>query len=157
MRPDDDMKLGKLVKMAGLRQDVVNGQDLLTVRWYSSVWGLIKGLTKNAFSSVDYRVVPMVLAIAAQVLLFLWPLAALAVTEGIIRWINLATVALTVLIFLDSARFSRFSPLASLAYPFAVGVMAYLCGRAMVVNLAQGGIAWRGTRYSLQELRANRV
>jgi hypothetical protein len=29
--------------------------------------------------------------------------------------------------------------------------------RAMTMNLSDGGIEWRGTRYSLAELRANRL
>ena len=157
MCPDDDMKLGKLVKIAGFRQDVVDGHDVLSVRWYESVGGLVRGLTKNAFAATDYRVVPMVFAILAQVVVFLWPLAALALTTGTIRWLNAASVLCSLLMFRDTARFSRFSPVVALGYPFAVAVTACICGRAMVLNLAQGGIAWRGTRYPLQQLRANRV
>ena len=37
MRPDDDLKLGKIIKLAGYRQDVVNGTGLIGVEWYASV------------------------------------------------------------------------------------------------------------------------
>jgi hypothetical protein len=49
MRPDDDIKLGKLVKKRGFHQDVVYGRDLIIVDWYASPGELIDGLMKNAF------------------------------------------------------------------------------------------------------------
>jgi cellulose synthase/poly-beta-1,6-N-acetylglucosamine synthase-like glycosyltransferase len=36
LRPDDDIKLGKIIKMAGLRQDVVYAPEFLAVEWYAS-------------------------------------------------------------------------------------------------------------------------
>ena len=39
MRPDDDMKLGKLIKKHGFRQEMVIGDGLITVEWYSSGCG----------------------------------------------------------------------------------------------------------------------
>ena len=54
MRPDDDIKLGKLVKKHGFRQDVAVGRDLITVEWYASIGELVDGLMKNAFAGVDY-------------------------------------------------------------------------------------------------------
>lgn len=50
MRPDDDLKLGKLLKRAGYRQGMVLGMGLLEVEWYSSLSELIDGLMKNAFA-----------------------------------------------------------------------------------------------------------
>ena len=37
MRPDDDIKLGKLLKKAGYRQELVLGMGMLVVEWYSSL------------------------------------------------------------------------------------------------------------------------
>ena len=49
MRPDDDIKLGKILKNAGYRQEMVFGMGLLSVEWYSSLRELIDGLMKNSF------------------------------------------------------------------------------------------------------------
>ena len=38
MRPDDDLKLGKIIKLAGYRQDVVHGIGMIAVEWYASRW-----------------------------------------------------------------------------------------------------------------------
>ena len=34
MRPDDDIKLGKFIKKAGYRQELVFGKGLIYVEWY---------------------------------------------------------------------------------------------------------------------------
>src|SRR6266446_10263487 len=60
MRPDDDMKLGKLVKKSGFRQDVVYGRGFITVEWYASLRELIDGLMKNAFAGVNYSLAAVV-------------------------------------------------------------------------------------------------
>src|SRR5437764_104449 len=55
MRPDDDLKLGKLLKTSGFSQEMMFGRGMLRVEWYRSVQELIQGLMKNAFPGVDYR------------------------------------------------------------------------------------------------------
>ena len=47
----DDVKLGKLVKEHEFRQDVVNGDELCSVRWQVGLKGFVHGLTKNAFAA----------------------------------------------------------------------------------------------------------
>src|SRR5262245_48433213 len=54
MRPDDDMKLGKILKVAGYRPDLVNGDDFLVVHWYASIAEMLRGLEKNTFSTTEY-------------------------------------------------------------------------------------------------------
>lgn len=73
MRPDDDIKLGKLVKKRGLRQDVVYARDLVTVEWYSSLGKLIDGLMKNAFAGVNYSLVAVAVSTTALFLIYVWP------------------------------------------------------------------------------------
>ena len=56
MRPDDDVKFGKLVKSNGFCQHFVDGLDIVRVPWYESIGELIVGMEKNAFSGVEYKV-----------------------------------------------------------------------------------------------------
>ena len=51
----EDMKLGKLMKMAGLRSGVAVAQDMIRVRWHSGVHNVIRGVTKNMFAAVHYN------------------------------------------------------------------------------------------------------
>ena len=52
----DDMKLGKIVKMAGFRSGVAVARDFLAVRWHVGVGNLIRGVTKNFFAGAYFRV-----------------------------------------------------------------------------------------------------
>jgi hypothetical protein len=54
LRPDDDIKLGKLMKSGGF-SDFVFGAGAISVAWYASVGEMIRGLEKNAYAAVDYR------------------------------------------------------------------------------------------------------
>ena len=51
----EDMKLGKLMKMAGFRSGVAVAQDMVHVRWHSGVHNVIRGVTKNMFAAVHYN------------------------------------------------------------------------------------------------------
>ena len=56
LRPDDDLKLGKIIKRGGFRQNVAYAPEFLVVEWYASLGEAIRGLEKNTFAGCDYRV-----------------------------------------------------------------------------------------------------
>jgi hypothetical protein len=157
LRPDDDIKLGKIIKRAGFRQDVAYAPEFLAVEWYASLHEVIKGLEKNAFSGADYNI-PLVLAGALLLMLCgIWPFAAIFLAGGVIQGIYLATAALIMLMVADSARFHHSRPWHAVGYPLMSALFVFILLRTMLLNLWQGGIYWRGTFYSLEELKANRV
>ncbi|MDO9081520.1 MAG: glycosyltransferase family 2 protein, partial [Desulfuromonadales bacterium] len=89
LRPDDDLKLGKIIKRGGFRQNVAYAPEFLAVEWYASLGEAIRGLEKNTFAGCDYRV-GMVLGGVAVLLTFgLWPYLALVLTEGAVWGVNL--------------------------------------------------------------------
>lgn len=157
MRPDDDLKLGKLLKKNGFRQEFVFGMGMLRVEWYASVRELIQGLMKNAFSGVDYRVGVVVIATVAQLLMLVWPFLALFLTSGATRWLNLASVLVLVALCWINAPLAGVRRWHGLGFPFATLLFLYIVWRAMVLTLWRGGIDWRGTHYPLAELKANKV
>jgi hypothetical protein len=157
LRPDDDLKLGKILKRSGYRQELLYGSGLVAVEWYASVSQLIQGLEKNAFAGTDYRIGQALGGAVALLLTSVWPYAALLLTRGASWWLALATVALINLLLLDSARRQGSSPWLALGFPLAAALFAYIIVRTTLLNLWQGGITWRGTFYSLEELRRNRV
>jgi glycosyltransferase involved in cell wall biosynthesis len=157
MRPDDDIKLGKILKRNGARQDVVLGRDLVSVEWYHSLREAIDGLMKNSFAVVEYNPALMVLGAAAYLILGLGPLAALLLGEGGVRVIGAVAVGFQVFVHLRGAREAGAPWYAALLYPVISVIFCWIVLRAMVLNLRQGGITWRGTFYPLAELRRNRV
>ncbi|WP_432822469.1 glycosyltransferase [Trichloromonas sp.] len=157
LRPDDDLKLGKIVKKAGCRQDLAYGTGLLQVEWYSSVGQLIRGLEKNAYAGTDYRLWLALGGVAFQLVASVWPYLAVLVTSGPTRLVYLAVVALLTLLIADSARFHGFSPWYAAGFPVTAALFAYIVLRTAILNHLHGGITWRGTFYPLDELRRNRV
>jgi glycosyltransferase involved in cell wall biosynthesis len=157
MRPDDDIKLGKLVKKCGFRQDVVSGRDFVVVEWYGSLGELIDGLMKNAFAGLNYSLVAVAGGTAALFVMNVWPFLAVAVTEGVTRLLNAVSVLLIAVIFRTSTRCtgSRFGYV--VAFPAAALLFMYIIWRSALLAVVSGRVTWRGTDYPLAEMRANRV
>ncbi|MCS7080690.1 MAG: glycosyltransferase family 2 protein [Chloracidobacterium sp.] len=157
MRPDDDIKLGKIIKRAGGRQELVAGKHLLSVVWYRSVGELIRGLEKNAFAGMDYNLALAAVGPLTLFVLFVWPYLALALTTGWLWWLNLLNAALGLVLYADnSLRHGvkwRHVPL----FPVTVVLLIFIVWNAVLRTLVRRGITWRGTHYPLAELKANRV
>jgi len=157
MRPDDDLKLGKIIKLAGWRQDLVDGGGLIAVDWYHSLGELIRGLEKNSFSAIEYSAPFVVFDSTAILLLNVWSFIAVFVVPGPVRWIYLAVcLSLWFMTWLMAVGM-RAPATCALAFPLAALLMVYIQWRTMLLNYWQGGIRWRDTHYSLAELRANKV
>jgi len=154
MRPDDDMKLGKLVKKHRFHQNVAIGRDLVTVEWYASVGELIDGLMKNAFAGVDYSLLKAAGSSAALFLMNVWPFVAVFLASGTARSLNVISVLLIVLIFwtVNGKRVGYV-----LAFPLAALLFIYIIWRSALIAVVSGTITWRGTAYPLSQMRANRI
>ncbi len=157
MRPDDDLKLGKLVKKFGFRQELLNAADLLYVPWYASIREMVRGLEKNAFSGVDYSL-SFALAGSGSMLLFnVLPFAAIFLTTGVTWYVYLIVVIVLLATAAVAAYHGRARISCCLGFPIAAAMFVFVQWRTIIVNLANDGIRWRDTHYSLSELRANKI
>lgn len=156
-RPDDDIKLGKIIKKSGFRQDVAYAPEFLVVEWYATLSEAIKGLEKNAFSGTDYSILTVVGGAASQIICSVWPIAALFLTSGVTWGMNLAIILFSLTLYIDCARFHHSRIWYAIGYPLTTTLFAVIMIRTMILNIIQGGINWRGTFYPLKELRANKV
>lgn len=157
MRPDDDLKLGKLLKSRGFHPEFVFGQGVLRVEWYASVKELIQGLMKNAFSAVDYRIAVVVFSSLTQLTIMVWPFLAVFLTSGATRWLNLASVLVLFLLGWVNAPLAGVRRWHGVGFPLATLLFNYILWRAMLTTLKNDGIDWRGTHYPLSELKANKI
>lgn len=157
LRPDDDLMLGKLLKMAGFQQEMLYGSGLLQVEWYPSLTELAKGLEKNLFAASEYRVWLVMLGACGLCLVTIFPFVALLFLSGqsLVPWGCLALLLLVQ--SADTARMQGFSPAYALLFPLGATIFVILLLRTTVLNLVQGGITWRGTFYRLEKLRQNRL
>jgi glycosyltransferase involved in cell wall biosynthesis len=154
MRPDDDMKLGKLVKKYGFRQDAVYGREFVVVEWYTSLHELIDGLMKNAFAGVGYSLLAVAGSTAALLTIHVWPFVALFVASGAALGLYALCVLLIAAIFwtVNEGRFAYV-----LLYPAAALLFAYIIWRSALLAVSRGAVEWRGTRYPLSAMKANRI
>lgn len=157
MRPDDDLKLGKLVKKHGLRQEFVIGAEQISVEWYHSVREAVRGLRKNGFAGVDYRLELVVAGTVANLLFFIWPFLAVWMTDGWTRILYGVVVALLLLMFAGAAAAQGARAWQGILLPLASILFIVVVWNATLYALINRGIEWRGTHYPLDELRANKI
>lgn len=156
LRPDDDIKLGKLMKAGGFSEFML-GDGAITVAWYHTVGDLVRGLTKNAYAGADYRCWVPPLGALLTAAFYLWPLASLGLTAGLALWLNAAAVLVMLVLGVDQTRFTGGRWWHGLFLPLGMTVFAFILLRSQVVTHVTGGITWRGTHYSLHDLRENRL
>lgn len=157
MRVDDDLKLGKLVKKHGFRQNCVAGRGMIFVEWYASIGEAVRGLTKNMFAGVEYNVAMVVASTIAMFMLLVFPFVGAIVTNG---WTQLLFAAAAVTLWLlacSSAYHNGIRWFYGLGLPLAALMFLFILWRSTLVTLKNDGVNWRGTHYSLRELRANKV
>ncbi|HVT03527.1 MAG TPA: glycosyltransferase [Thermoanaerobaculia bacterium] len=157
MRPDDDMKLGKLVKLAGGSQRFISGAGMVRVEWYSTLPEAIDGLMKNSFSGVDYSYGMLIGATVVQAWVNLWPFIGLLVCHGGVRVASAISAGMIIFVSGTFSRGGRMSPWFGFTFPISTVIFLYVLWKAAIRTSRQGGIRWRETLYPLDELRANRV
>jgi len=157
MRPDDDMKLGKLLKKFQFRQNVTYGRGFVTLEWYASLSDMVDGLMKNAFAGVNYSVWALIGATVGLLVTNVWPFIAVFATTGATRIPYALGVLLIVLIFGTHAHYAGTPFRYVVGYPFAALLFVYVMWRSAVLALVRGTVTWRGTAYPLSQLRSNRI
>ena len=100
---------------------------------------------------------PSWLSSIAQLLVFVWPLVALLSRSGATWWLNLAIVGLLAVLYMDNAHCYGAKRWHCVGLPVTALLFQYIMWRATLKTLWNNGIDWRGTHYSLKELKANKV
>ena len=155
----DDVGLGMMIKRAGGASRLAVAYDELSVRWYESVPAMFKGLEKNLFGpGSHYRWWLMLLQVAAIWLLVAAPVAAAAgaiMLGSAPLWIaGAAAIGMHVVFALFYYREGRAEFASLLLFPAGILLISLMMLRAGFQCLRNDGIDWRGTHYSLDELRA---
>jgi glycosyltransferase involved in cell wall biosynthesis len=148
----EDMTLGRRVKAGGYQQRVALGLDLVGVRWALGAFGVVDNLTKNLFALFRFRPAWLLAGICGLATFTLFPLA--ACLAGYALWWPTGIVLVAVfLAYQRAGRYQHFSAVQMLLFPVASLLLIYALLRSMMLALGRGGIWWRGTFYSLRELR----
>jgi hypothetical protein len=153
----DDMKLGKVVKNAGLAQRVVFGDGLLSIHWAKGALGVVNNFTKNFFAVMSFQWWRTVVTAVGLLFLNLMPFVGVWFSSGWSR----AGYALALLsmfaIYAGMSLRTKIAPYYFFLHPVSTLLFNYALLRSMVVTLRDGGVTWRGTKYPLDELRKGLV
>ncbi len=153
----EDMKLGKLMKMAGGRSGVAVAQDMVRVRWHSGVRNVIRGVTKNMFAACHYNALFAVAAILLPLIMSVLPFIGLAFASGWARVFAGIAVGAAVLIHAAMIWSTDASPLYGLTHPIGALLFCWMLARSAIATLWRGGVVWRDTFYPIEELRKGLV
>jgi hypothetical protein len=148
----DDLRFGWKVKRAGFSQLVILGPGLVRIRWIDGAFAVVRLVEKNGFAVYRYKVWLLLLACMGLAVQAFLPLVALA--AGGWAWAaSLVTYLGIGLVYAANRRVTQVSPWLVIFFAPATAIVAFAFLRSMVLTLARRGVDWRGTRYSLKELR----
>ena len=153
----DDMKLGKIVKNGGYRQRNVYGADLISLRWVTGAMGMVNNLTKNFFAIMSFEWWRALLSAFALAFLNLMPFLGIWLAHGWERLPYAVALASIFAIYVGMSWESDIPAYYFVLHPIGTALFVYIMLRSMVLTLARGGVVWRGTFYSLEELRRGMV
>jgi glycosyltransferase involved in cell wall biosynthesis len=153
----DDMKLGKVIKKAGLRQRNVFGEDLISIRWARGAMGVVDNLTKNFFAVLSFQWWRTVASAVALFYLNLWPFVGLWLAHGWGRLPYAIALGSMFLIYLGMSFRSSIPAYYFVLHPVSTVLFEYTLLRSMFLTLWNDGVTWRGTKYPLEELRKGMV
>jgi glycosyltransferase involved in cell wall biosynthesis len=154
-RPDDDLQLGGKIKEHKLNQRMVTAISLLSVEWYPTLRSALQGLEKNTFAGLYYRYSMVVLAIAGVFFSQVFPFLTLLASDPNIRLLSLAVITLIFFSYLlVIKKMTDFHWGLFLVLPITALIFIFSIIRAVVLTFIRGGVVWRGTKYSLKDLRS---
>jgi hypothetical protein len=153
----DDMKLGKILKQAGVISGTGVAFDEVRVRWHAGLRKIISGVTKNMFAGLGYNVALAAAALLLPLTFSISPLFGLIFASGWARVFAGITLAAVLSMHAFILAHSGRSPLYALTNPIGAILFDYMIVRSTVVTLWQGGVRWRDTFYPLDELRKHLV
>jgi len=153
-----DIKLGKLVKQHGFRQDAMDSDGLVHLRWQKGgVGAYLKGIEKNAFAGVDYSLGRVALGSVGILMMSLFPFVALVIGDVPAKVASLVSIFAIALAYGPITRPFGRSRFYFVTHP--LGALMLLAGLwlSTVRTLWRGGVVWRGTTYSLKLLKKHLV
>ncbi|PAE36683.1 glycosyltransferase [Bacillus sp. 7884-1] len=157
LRPDDDLQLGMLVKKNGLKQRVLIGKNDIEVEWYHSFSAMLYGLEKNIFAGLNYSLFMLFGVILGMSVFYLLPFLGLWVLDGWYAVVNgVSIIAILILNLVYTRKLSKDKGYDVLLFPIFVLLLIYVFLRSCLITLFKGGISWKGTFYSLKELKGSR-
>lgn len=146
----DDATLGKRIKQAGYKQDVLYGNRLVSVwNWYESAGQLIRSVEKSVFS------IPAAIVTSLNcILTMIYPWVGLFVGPMSARILCAVSLLAVMAQYAIYSRHSGSGFWYGIAHPL-VGLLLIVGGLGGAIRASRrGGMTWRGTTYDRKNLKA---
>lgn len=152
----DDVRLGLLLRRSGFRTRAFIGGDDVVCHWGRTAFDMVKIMEKNYFAAMDFRLtVALVGGLAG---LMFWSSAMVGPLTGtpVGMAAGLAWFSLCIPGYLLNQRLG-WRGFGAFLVPLILPLLFYAILRSACVTTWQGGVWWRDTFYSLDELRKGSV
>lgn len=159
LEPGDDYGLGMMIKNAGGRTRFAFALKDLSVPWYANVWAMFKGLEKNMFGpGGQYQLWRMLFLVFFNWGILAAPSTALIagiLTNSLVMLIAaFASISIHIIFSFFLLHENRSEIIYSLMFPIGLFLFTVMLLWSSFRCIKNNGIDWRGTHYSLEELRA---
>lgn len=148
----DDLRLGKMIKERGFRQDVVLGPGLVTIHWATGAMGVVRALSKNAFALLRFNWLLAVGAAIGIAFIAILPLFGVVFARGWEKAGFALALAAMAGVYAQTKRVTGISSGYFLLHPVGAGLSMFAVLRSAWVTSRQG-VVWRGTAYPLTQFK----
>ena len=146
----DDLGLALLMHRHGARSGLAFASEDVSIEWYSTVQGMIQGLEKNAYGAIAHY--QPWRALVVSIAMLLGPLAILTIPFTSLWPLGLAWYMANLFNALTLP--NNGVPKIWMFFAFLGAIpLSYTLLRSMFITRRAGGISWRGTHYSIEEMR----
>lgn len=149
----EDLTLAHRVKLAGLRQRVAIAPGMVRLHWASGAIGVVEVMTKNLFAIFRFRAWLVQLSALWLILFCISPVVWLVLPAT--RAAAIITLVSIGALYVLSSRHNSIFPGYAVLFPISATLFLYSLLRSTVITIKRRGVTWRGTFYSLSELRKN--
>jgi glycosyltransferase involved in cell wall biosynthesis len=150
---DDDLRLAQALKFAGYKPVLLHGKGCVTVRWHVGMRGMIRGMEKNFFAALDFRLAHVLLIVVGLPIATVMPTVGLFVGPWWARLICAAGVAAPAAVISLGRGQNRVQWYHALFLPFTGPVLLFTLLRSTYLTLRRGGVRWRDHLYPLEMLK----
>ena len=156
----DDMSMALMIKQAGFRTEGLDGRDAASVLIYRDLREFFSGTQKNAGVLLGARLPLFMVGVASWLLLewapLLAPIAGALTGSTWLLTIGLLSLLAAVSVNTGALYINTKRIAAGLAWPIGSAIFAFTLVRALRMAEKSGGVYWRDTFYSKEELLAER-
>ena len=153
----DDSGFALVMRRAGGRLGAVSGLGEISLEWYPTLRSLLCGLEKNAFAVCQYSMIYVLTGILATWMIFLgFTLMPILTKSWGYMGFSFGCLFLYLVAVEQQMKNLMNSKLMSIVlFPISFLLLPMIFFRAAILALKRDGIQWRGTFYSLEDLKAN--